>query len=130
MPQNPDSNPPTPTLATDIRLLDLLESSANATHSGPQLGHASADFNVTLLTWIGPGTGVAPHINHDLDVIFIGVEGEGIITINGVEYSLQPGKALLIAKGTERAARSNSQRFSYLSIHCRRPGLQIITSSV
>ena len=52
-----------------------------------------------------------------------GVEGTGVVTVNGEAHEVRPGVLLLIPKGCERAIESTSERFSYLSAHRRRRGL-------
>ncbi len=101
--------------------IDLMALSA-ADGTGPLWGRALDDLNLTLLCWDERGE-VAPHVNHEVDVVFIGVAGQGEVTVNGETFTLSPGKALLIAKGSERAVRSAAERFSYLSVHRRRAGL-------
>ena len=102
--------------------IDLAALSAAADGNGPLWGCALDDLNLTLLCWDEHGQ-VAPHVNNEVDVVFIGVAGQGEVTVNGETFLLSPGKALLIAKGSERAVRSATERFSYLSVHRRRAGL-------
>jgi uncharacterized protein (DUF2249 family)/quercetin dioxygenase-like cupin family protein len=101
---------------------DLLEHIATVSHAGPQWAHESEDLDVTLLSWQG-GKRLEAHINNEVDVVLLGVEGEGVVTINGAEHEVRPGVLLLIPKGCERAIVSTSQQFSYLSVHRRRRGL-------
>ncbi len=107
--------------AADI-LIDLPALSDAAAGNGPVWGCALDDLNLTLLAWESGGQ-VAPHVNSELDVVFFGVTGEGEVTINDQIFTLSPGKLLLIAKGSERAVRGLSDKFSYLSVHRRRAGL-------
>ena len=64
-----------------------------------------------------------PHVNNEVDVVWIGVEGAGVVSVNGENHELRPGVAILISKGCERAVESTSERLSYLSVHRRRRGL-------
>ncbi len=90
-------------------------------------GHASEDLNFTLVAW-PLGSGVAPHINREVDVLIVVLEGSGIVTIDEGTFSLIRGAALLIPKGSTRAVQSTSEQFVYFSIHRRRAGfLQIET---
>lgn len=79
----------------------------------------SADLHVNLLTF-APGTGVAEHVNAELDVLLVGVAGAGEVVIDGVTHALRPGAAILIPKNSRRAIRSTEGAFSYLSCHRRR----------
>ncbi|HEX8549961.1 MAG TPA: DUF2249 domain-containing protein [Abditibacteriaceae bacterium] len=101
--------------------VDLLDIAHAATRSGPQWAHESEDLDITLLSW-QDGRSIEAHVNSEVDVVWIGIGGEGIAIINGEEYQLRPGVALLIPKGSERAVKSTS-RLSYLSVHRRRRGL-------
>jgi mannose-6-phosphate isomerase-like protein (cupin superfamily) len=82
----------------------------------------SADLNVNLLHWVA-GDGVGAHINTEVDVLLIGVAGEGDVLVDGERYLLRPGRIILIPKGRERATLATSEHFSYLSCHRARPGL-------
>ena len=102
--------------------VDLREVARVAAHSGPQWGHECEDLDLTLLSWEN-GKRIEAHVNTEVDVVWIGVEGTGVATIDGQAHQLHPGAALLIPKGCERAVESTSQPFSYLSVHRRRRGL-------
>jgi mannose-6-phosphate isomerase-like protein (cupin superfamily) len=104
--------------------IDLLNTSRNASGSGPQWSHESEDLDLTLLSW-SKGRRIEPHVNSEVDVVWIGVEGEGVATVNGVVHPLSPGVALLIPRGCERSIESTSERLCYLSLHRRRPGIQL-----
>jgi uncharacterized protein (DUF2249 family)/quercetin dioxygenase-like cupin family protein len=101
--------------------VDLLQAIGSA-HSGPQWAHESEDLDVTLLSWEA-GKRIEAHVNNEVDVIWVGVAGEGFATVNGTRHTLRPGVALLIPKGCERAVESTAPQFSYLSVHRRRRGL-------
>lgn len=109
------------TLPTSQRAT-LIDLQTSQPHSGPQLGHQSEDLNLTLLSWKA-GEGVAPHINEEVDVVLIVVDGEGEVSVGQQVLVLRIGQALLIPKGCERAIRCVGERFSYLSVHGRRRGL-------
>jgi mannose-6-phosphate isomerase-like protein (cupin superfamily) len=90
--------------------------------SGPQWGTASDDLNITLLSW-EKGKGVGAHVNNDLDVVIVVVSGEGEMKIEGEEFELVPGRAVLVPKGANREIESRTERLTYFSIHRRRAGL-------
>jgi mannose-6-phosphate isomerase-like protein (cupin superfamily) len=102
--------------------IDLLECCHAATHSGPQWGHECEDLDLTLLSW-NQGVRIEAHVNAEVDGVLIGVEGSGIVTVDGQRYELRPGVALVIPKGCKRAIQSTAGRLSYLSVHRRRRGL-------
>ncbi|RZA20325.1 MAG: cupin domain-containing protein [Proteobacteria bacterium] len=102
--------------------VNLLEACAAGAHRGPQWAHESDDLDMTLLSW-PEGKCIEAHRNPEVDVVLVGVEGAGVVSVDGKAHELRPGLLLLIPKGSERSIESTSQRFSYLSLHQRRRGL-------
>ena len=100
--------------------VDLL----GAQGTGPLWGMASTDLNATLLAW-PPGHEVAEHVNADLDVLVIALEGHGTATIDGNAHELAAGTAILIPRSTQRRIQAGGDGLRYLSVHRRRGPLQI-----
>lgn len=102
--------------------MHLFQRIAEDSGSGPQWAHESEDLDMTLLSW-PPGKSVAEHINNEVDVLLIGLVGNGIVTVEKQEHPLNAGVLLLIPKGKQRSMQSGDEQWSYLSIHRRRRGL-------
>ena len=102
-----------------VDLLALVQTSAER---GPLWTHQSADLNVNLVA-LDAGQRVAESVNGEVDVLLVGVTGEGVVTVEGHEVRLGAGRALVIPKGTRRAIASAGGRFAYLTCHRRRAGL-------
>ena len=102
--------------AAAINLQDLAQRHGGMTALWAQ---QSADLHINLLTF-APGTGVAEHVNAELDVLLVGVAGAGQVVIDGATHALRPGTAILIPKHARRTIRSTEGAFSYLSCHRRR----------
>src|SRR5579884_2130573 len=100
---------------------DLRALLASAAGQGPVWTHLGPELNVNLLVWPA-GAGVAEHVNHEVEVLLVGVEGEGLVTVAGEEQEIRPGVLVAIPPGAHRAIQSRSPRFAYLSIHRRRAG--------
>jgi uncharacterized cupin superfamily protein len=100
--------------------VDLLRSSG----TGPLWGMASTDLNATLLAW-PPGHEVAEHLNDELDVLVIVLDGRGSAIIDGECHDLAAGSAMLIPRGTRRRIKADDAGLRYLSVHRRRGPLQI-----
>jgi quercetin dioxygenase-like cupin family protein len=100
--------------------LDLLSASG----TGPVWGMASADLNATLLVW-PPGHELEEHVNADLDVLLLGIEGSATVTVDDDGHELLPGRLLLVEKGSRRAISAGPGGVRYLSVHRRRGPLQI-----
>jgi uncharacterized cupin superfamily protein len=103
--------------------VDLLRSSG----IGPLWGMASTDLNATLLAW-PPGHEVAEHVNEELDVLVIVLDGHGSATIDGGLHDLAAGSALLVPRGARRRIKADDAGLRYLSVHRRRGPLQIQTA--
>ncbi len=100
-----------------------------AASGGEQAGavwtlRGSEDLNANLVRFAF-GRGVDEHTNAEVDVIFVGVSGSGVVTIDADEHPLSAGTLAFVPKGTRRSTRSTSEDFVYLTVHSRRGPLQI-----
>jgi mannose-6-phosphate isomerase-like protein (cupin superfamily) len=93
-----------------------------ATHNGPIWSMNSEQLNINVLRF-GTGEGIPPHINNEVDVLIVIVEGEGVLTLGDVERPIRTGEATLIPRGVRRAISCTSGALAYLSCHRRRGGL-------
>lgn len=87
--------------------------------SGRQL-----DANVVRLT---PGRHIAPHAEPDLDVLVLVVAGDGVLGSGPQDepQSLDTGTLLWLPHGSTRSITAGDGGLAYLTVHRRRPGLQI-----
>ena len=92
--------------------------------SGPIWGAASDDLNATLLSWKA-GSGPPEHVNEERDVLVVVLEGSAILRIDGKERPLERGEPVIIVKGEARKLTAGREGVRYLSVHRRRPPLQI-----
>ena len=91
---------------------------------GPVWGEASEDLNATLLTW-AEGAGTPEHVNDERDVLIFVVDGSAAVEIDGDARELAPGDRLIVTKGSRRRITAGRGGVRYLSVHLRRPPLQI-----
>ncbi len=105
--------------ATQVDLRALLEG-----RSGPGAvwSAMSEDLNVNLVVF-GDGAGVQAHVNAEVDVLLVGIEGRGRVIVDDVVHVLSTGQAVLVPKGTRRQILAEGERFAYLTCHRRRPRL-------
>jgi quercetin dioxygenase-like cupin family protein len=103
-------------------IVDLAAWAGAAAGAGAAWTHQSEDLNANLLVFPA-GEGVAEHVNAEVDVLLVGVAGEGIVALDGDRYVLRAGCALVVPKGARRGTRAVSDRFAYLTCHRRRGGL-------
>jgi quercetin dioxygenase-like cupin family protein len=110
------------------RVLDLAAVARSDTARGPAATLRSDDLDVNLLVF-GADEGVAEHANAEVDVLYVGIAGEGTVTVDGRSYSLRAGQAVLVPKGTRRGDLATTDHFAYLTCHRRRSGLRPTTRS-
>ncbi|MFC5958479.1 hypothetical protein ACFP51_29785 [Streptomyces pratens] len=116
---------PLPRMLCDTAALAALEdASAGAlwrlAESGRQL-----DANVVR---IPPGRQVDTHREPDLDVLLLVLAGEGSLTAPDGTQPLRAGILTWLPHGSTRALAAGEQGLTYLTVHRRRPGLQIKSS--
>lgn len=81
------------------------------------------DLDVNLLFFRGTD-GVARHVNGEVDVLGVVLEGEGVLTVDGAEKRIHGGEAFYIPRGAERSIRAAGYQVAYLSCHRRRRPLR------
>jgi quercetin dioxygenase-like cupin family protein len=89
---------------------------------GPVFSLESADLDCNFLRF-DQGEGVPLHINAQVDVAGVVLEGEGFLQVDGQQHLLSEGDFFYIPKGAARKLRSAGGPFAYLSFHARRPCL-------
>jgi quercetin dioxygenase-like cupin family protein len=89
---------------------------------GPVWTQQTDDLNVNQLVFHA-GQGVDEHVNTEVDVLMIGIAGEGVVSIDGTPHALPAGHVVIVPKGARRATRVLGERFAYLTCHRRRAGL-------
>jgi mannose-6-phosphate isomerase-like protein (cupin superfamily) len=111
--------------AVEIASLDL-SGTSGAVWSLPHGG--DLDANIVVLQ---PGTaGVAPHRNDEVDVVFVGVSGSGILDVDGARSLLGSGRLVHVPKGTVRAVHVvGDDALVYVTVHRARPPLAIRSRS-
>jgi quercetin dioxygenase-like cupin family protein len=85
----------------------------------------TGDLNANLVSFPA-GEGVDEHVNRLLDVLIVGIAGEGDVVVEGIAHPLASGSIMLVPRGARRSTRARSERFSYLTVHRRRaPGISL-----
>jgi quercetin dioxygenase-like cupin family protein len=91
---------------------------------GPVWGAESEDLNATLLEW-PPGEGPDEHVNDSRDVLYVVLEGDAVLTLDGEARDLRAGDALIVEKGVRRGLSAGADGVRYVTAHVRRGPLQI-----
>ncbi|HLI15571.1 MAG TPA: hypothetical protein VKV23_05920 [Acidimicrobiales bacterium] len=105
-------------------VVDLIEVARGASGRGVLWAlEESADLNVNLAR-LEAGDEVGSHVNDDVDVLLLGLEGEGTIESAAGRARLGPLQLVHVPRGAPRRLVAD-EPFSYLSLHRRRTGLSI-----
>ncbi|HSK15862.1 MAG TPA: hemerythrin domain-containing protein [Gaiellaceae bacterium] len=91
---------------------------------GPVWGTASEDLNATLLAW-PPGGGTPEHVNVERDILFVVLAGSGTLELDGEPHALAQAHAAVVPKGRRFRIEAGPSGLRYLSVHLRRPYLQV-----
>jgi mannose-6-phosphate isomerase-like protein (cupin superfamily) len=95
---------------------------------GPVWGAESGDLNATLLVW-SAGEGPPEHVNRERDVLLVVLDGSLKLLLEDEDSELAQGETVIVAKGQRRKITAGERGVRYLSVHLRRPPLQIGSSS-
>jgi quercetin dioxygenase-like cupin family protein len=91
-------------------------------------GTATEDLNATILEWRA-GAGPPEHVNAERDVVLAVLTGTLDAEVDGERRTVRAGEVLVLAKGTRRRLVAGGGGVRYVTVHRRRPGLQIDTLS-
>jgi quercetin dioxygenase-like cupin family protein len=91
---------------------------------GPVWGAESEDLNATMLEW-PPGEGPDEHVNDTRDVLYVVLDGDAVLTLDGEPRDLHAGEALVVEKGVRRRLAAGPRGVRYVTAHVRRGPLQI-----
>jgi quercetin dioxygenase-like cupin family protein len=104
------------------KIINLFDLDVEPGFHGPVFSLESQDLDCNFLRF-DRGEGIPLHINAQVDVSGVVLEGEGFLQVDGQQDLLREGDFFFIPKGTARKLRSAGGPFAYLSFHARRPCL-------
>jgi quercetin dioxygenase-like cupin family protein len=102
--------------------VDLVALAKAGAESGILWTCRTDDLNLNLLA-VEAEKPIGEHVNAEVDVLLVGVEGEGVVQIDGEPHILRPGCAVVVPKGSRRSLWCEYGRCAYLTCHRRRAGL-------
>jgi quercetin dioxygenase-like cupin family protein len=89
-----------------------------------RLSEPGRQLDANVLT-LSPGRTIDTHTEPDLDVLLVVVAGTGRVESAGDAVALTAGKVLWLPRGSTRRLVAGARGLSYLTVHRRRPGMQI-----
>ena len=104
------------------KIINLFDMDADPALYGPIFSLESPDLDCNYLRF-DKGEGVPLHINAQVDVAGVVLEGAGFLQVDAQQHVLAEGDFFYIPKGTARKLRSAGGPFTYLSFHAHRPCL-------
>lgn len=102
--------------------VDLRHVARSGPGQKPAWAQQSTDLSLNLVS-LTAGQGIGSHINTEVDVLLVGIDGRGRVEIDGRWRPVRAGQAVVIPKGRQRAMQSEDDHFAYLTCHRRRAGL-------
>jgi mannose-6-phosphate isomerase-like protein (cupin superfamily) len=106
----------------EAKIVNLFDANVDPALQGPIFSLESADLDCNCLRF-DRGEGIPLHINAQVDVAGVVLEGRGFLQVDGQQHMLTEGDFFYIPRGTARKLRSAGGPFTYLSFHARRPCL-------
>lgn len=111
-----------PRVLVDTAAVELPEGSAGGAAWSIGVQPRDLDSNLVILP---AGGGIGEHVGPDHDVLVVVLAGSGTITTERGEVELAPGELVLLPRRSRRAFTAGPEGLRHLTVHRRRPGLQI-----
>lgn len=89
-----------------------------------RLAEAGRQLDANLLN-LPAGQIIKTHAEPDLDVLVVVIAGTGTLTTDQGALPLTPGALAWLPHGCTRSLCAGAQGMAYLTVHRRRPGMQI-----
>lgn len=132
MPEEPRESPAvaTPADQPEVRILadvhELVDDPGVAGGARWTLSESGRQLDANLIH-LPPGRRVDTHTEPDLDVLLVAVAGAGTVGTPDDLQSVAEGNLVWLPHGSTRNITAGADGLSYLTVHRRRPGLQIKT---
>jgi mannose-6-phosphate isomerase-like protein (cupin superfamily) len=83
------------------------------------------DLNANLVQ-LTAGAAIGSHVNEEVDVLLIGIDGAGSVVVDNATYDLHPGTIVAVPRYASRHIAADSNReLVYLTVHVARLSLRI-----
>ena len=116
--------PEQPTVRVLADLGELVDDSPVPSGARWALAEPGRQLDANLIH-LPAGHRVDTHSEPDLDVILVVVAGGGTVGTPDGEHAVANGNVVWLPRGSTRSVVAGSNGLSYLTVHRRRPGLQI-----
>lgn len=92
-----------------------------------RLAEAGRQLDANVLN-LPAGQTIGTHAEPDLDVLLVIVAGCGTLGTETGRLTLLPGELVWLPRGSTRSLTAGTDGLAYLTVHRRRPGMQIRSS--
>lgn len=103
-------------------LINVAEALRGVEYNGPVYSTTSEQLNVNLLR-LADGDSIPQHINHEVDVLVVIIQGTCKLIVDNEMTVLRTGMSAVIPRGHLRAIRCTMGPLVYLTCHRRRAPL-------
>lgn len=97
-----------------MEIVDVNEKTAFAAEFMPRILRARQEYKVPLIC-MEPGQEIKPHQSGT--GVFYFVSGKGVMTVEGREFEVSPGKMVFVEKGESRGLRASGERLVAFAVH-------------
>lgn len=97
-----------------MEIIDINERTAFADEFTPRILRAAPGYKVPLIC-MEPGQEIRPHQGGA--GVFYFVSGSGVMTVEGKELEVGPGKMVIVEKGESRGIRAIAGRLVAFAVH-------------
>lgn len=97
-----------------MEMIDVNEKAGFADEFMPRILRVKPEYKVPLIC-MEPGQEIKPH-QSGTGVFYI-VSGKGIMTVEGKEFEVGPGKMVFVEKGESRGIRAAGERLVAFAVH-------------
>ncbi|MCG7309990.1 DUF2249 domain-containing protein [Brachybacterium sp. ACRRE] len=111
-----------PRVLVDTAEVELPEGSAGGAAWSIGVHPRDLDSNLVILP---AGGGIGEHVGPDHDVLVVVLAGSGTITTERGRVEVAPGELVLLPRRSRRAFTAGPEGLRHLTVHRRRPTLQI-----
>jgi quercetin dioxygenase-like cupin family protein len=111
-------------LLCDVNVLGAADPDAAASGAVWKLAESGRQLDSNLVR-LPAGRQVGTHTEPDLDVLVLVVSGGGTLTSPEGRQQLTAGSLYWLPHGSTRAVTAGEDGLAYLTVHRRRPGMQI-----
>jgi quercetin dioxygenase-like cupin family protein len=120
----PDDRTPKPVAEVLCDVVELSGRHPEASGALWRLAESGRQLDANLVR-VPADQGVAAHMEPDLDVLLLVVAGDGTLGTPDGPEPLAEGRLVWLPRGSTRSITAHGEGLSYLTVHRRRPGMQI-----